>query len=181
MVLRAAMLPIRIDFRSESEAATPAGIALLVAGAFLTAAGAAWTASLLAEIGQVESGIADIEGPGHRLDGHGSGQAREVRRQVRQANLVVQEMTIPWDRLFRGLESAEDDEVALLELEPDAAKRTVRISGEAKHLEAMLEYSRRLERTGTLDRVVLLGHEIRIDDAQRPVAFSLSAAWRESP
>ena len=175
------MLPIHIEFRSQRPGATGIGIALLIAGAFSAAAGAAWTASLVTDIGQVESKISGIERAVRHSAGHGGGSGSEDRREIREANLVVQEMTVPWDRLFQGLESAEDDEVALLALEPDAGKRTVRISGEAKHLKAMLEYSRRLERTGTLGDVVLLGHEIRTEDAQRPVAFSLSAAWKESP
>jgi hypothetical protein len=90
-------------------------------------------------------------------------------------------MTLPWDRLFRELEVAASREVALLAVQPDVASRQVRISGEAVSFKAMLEYSRRLEQTDMLGEVVLLGHEVRSQDPQRPVTFSLSAGWSERP
>jgi Tfp pilus assembly protein PilN len=107
--------------------------------------------------------------------------AREMQQEVRIANQVVQQMTLPWDRLFRELEASASKEIALLAVQPDVAGRQVRISGEARTFKDMLEYSRRLEQSEMLGDVILLGHEVRSQDPQRPVAFSLSAGWSERP
>jgi len=53
-------------------------------------------------------------------------------------------MNVPWDSLFRELEGAADESVALLAIQPDPASRQVRIAGEARRLDAVLNYIERL-------------------------------------
>ena len=75
------------------------------------------------------------------------------------------------------LESMPRDNIALLALTPDARKGQVRISAEAKDLEAMLGFHRNLEASDELSDVSLLSHEIVANVAERPVQFNLSATW----
>ncbi|MCG6877296.1 MAG: PilN domain-containing protein, partial [Betaproteobacteria bacterium] len=101
---------------------------------------------------------------------------RGLAEEIRDANAVIERMNVPWDALFRELEAAAGDGVALLAIQPDPTSRRVRIAGEARELGAVLGYVERLEAREGLAHVHLLGHEMR-DAAPRPVAFTLIAQW----
>lgn len=83
----------------------------------------------------------------------------------------------PWQALFVALEGLASDDVALLSLTPDARKRQVRITAEARDLGAMLAYHRKLEGTPALRDVSLVSHEFAEQVQGRPVRFSLVASW----
>ena len=93
---------------------------------------------------------------------------------------TLERLAMPWDALFGALESATSDQVALLGIEPDAKARTVVISGDSKDYLAVLSYVLSLSNTEALDRVQLVRHEVKTSDPQKPVSFSVSAAWREA-
>ena len=178
------MRPIRVDFLRNPAAPSPVGMAFLLAGALAAALSVSWYVSVLGEIDRLETSAAEMKRMTRRAPGRmteSPRDARETQQEVRIANLVVQQMTLPWDRLFQELEASASKEISLLAVQPDVAGRQVRISGEAKTFKAMLDYSRRLENSAMLGEVVLLGHEVRSQDPQRPVAFSLSAGWSERP
>jgi hypothetical protein len=86
----------------------------------------------------------------------------------------------PWEGLFAALEAAANDEIALLGIEPDPKTGTVLISGDSKDYPAVLAYVLNLARTGGLSRVELVRHEVKPNDPQRAVAFSVSAGWDEA-
>ena len=98
--------------------------------------------------------------------------------EVAEARDTVQRLSTPWDRLFSALESAADEQVALLAIEPDPKSGTVMISGDSKDYLAALTYVLKLSQTDTLSHVQLARHEIRSSEPQKPVSFSISAAWR---
>jgi hypothetical protein len=86
---------------------------------------------------------------------------------------AAQRLSLPWLDLLAALESAATEEVALLGIDPDAAKGTVLITGEARDYLATLDYLRGLGRSETLSQVQLVRHEQK----GRAVAFSVSADW----
>jgi len=89
---------------------------------------------------------------------------------------------VPWERLFRGLEAAAIDRVALLAIEPDLEQRTITISGEAKDYLATLSYVAGLsDQHQAFAKVYLQRHEMRAGAAERPVAFTVSATWGRRP
>jgi hypothetical protein len=98
--------------------------------------------------------------------------------EVQHANSVLRELGLPWDVLFRAVESSAGKNIALLALEPDLRKGTVTISAEAKNFDAMLEYARQLGQRDVFASVHLQRHLIQQADPQRPVRFSLLAVWR---
>ncbi|AIL61937.1 MULTISPECIES: PilN domain-containing protein [Pseudomonas] len=104
-------------------------------------------------------------------------QSREQAEKLAQMRSVSQQLQRPWERLFDMLEALPQDDVALLTLTPDARKGQVRISAEARDLEAMLTFHKRLEASGELRDVSLLNHEIMAKQAEHPVQFNLSATW----
>jgi len=92
---------------------------------------------------------------------------------------TVERLGLPWTKLFAALESAASDQVALLAIEPDTKTGTVKISGDSKDYLAALGYVLNLSQAEALSNVQLVRHEVRQNDPQRPVAFSISAAWNE--
>lgn len=104
-------------------------------------------------------------------------ETREQAANLAEMRKVSQQLRRPWERLFAMLEAMPRDDIALLSLTPDARKGQVRISAEARDLEAMLEFHQRLEASDELSDVSLLSHEIVANVPEHPVQFNLSASW----
>jgi Tfp pilus assembly protein PilN len=100
-------------------------------------------------------------------------------REIRRANEVIEQIALPWDRLFRAVESAAGERVALLGITPDQKSGTVEVAGEAADVNAMFDYVKRLQRQPSLVRVYLLNQKLNDQDAQRPVRFTVTASWLE--
>lgn len=101
--------------------------------------------------------------------------------EVKAAEAVVKSLTVPWASLIEALERASTKEVALLQLQPDAQNRTLRLTLEARSREAMFDYVRRLNASRTLGEAHLLNHQVQADDPQRRIQFSIQAVMRDSP
>jgi len=97
------------------------------------------------------------------------------------ARQTIGRLAIPWGRLFAALEAAHSERIVLLAIEPDAENRTVTVTGEAKDYLAALSYLANLGQQASLTRVHLLHHELRRQTSPRPLLFTISAAWQESP
>ena len=115
-----------------------------------------------------------------RLDPRRMKPARNAPpEEVALARETAQKLSTPWSTLFAALESAATDQVTLLSIEPDAKAGTVVITGDSKDYLATLTSVLNLSRVGALSGVQLLHHEVKANEAQKPVAFSISAAWKE--
>ena len=99
--------------------------------------------------------------------------------EVAAARDTVDRLGLPWTKLFSALEGAANEHVALLAIEPDTKSGTVTISGDSKDYLSALTYVLNLSRADTLSHVQLVRHEVKQNDPQRPVSFSISAAWNE--
>ena len=95
--------------------------------------------------------------------------------ETKAAEAVVRQLTVPWAALVGALEKASMRDVALLQLQPDADQRRLRLTAEARDREAMFSYLRRLEAAPALAEVVLVSHQVQQDDPQRPIQFSVQA------
>ena len=98
--------------------------------------------------------------------------------EVKQANQVVRQLSLPWNALFKAVETSGGKSIALLSLEPDLQKGTVKISGEAKDFDALLEYVRQLSKREVFGSVLLQNHQIQQDIPEKPLRFSLLAHWK---
>ncbi len=99
------------------------------------------------------------------------------------AEKTVRELGTPWSRLLADLEEASNDtanDVAVLEVEPDHAKHRVRVTAEARNLDQVLAYVRRLRKAPDLRYPMLESHEIRAEDKDHPVRFQVSADWSDA-
>jgi len=106
--------------------------------------------------------------------------ARAQRLEVEQANQVVRQLGQPWNALFNAVETSGERSIALLSLAPDPHKGTVKISGEAKDFNALLDYVKQLSTREVFGSVMLQNHQIQKDDPEKPVRFSLLAHWKEA-
>jgi len=104
-----------------------------------------------------------------------------VEAEAKHVEAVVRQLTLPWALLVETVEQASTGDVALLQLQPDAQQRTLRLTAEARHQAAMLEYLRRLGAAKVLTDVHVVSHQVQREDPRRPVQFVVQAAFREAP
>jgi hypothetical protein len=157
------------------------GVALAAVGALATAAVVQEYVDASQCLSVWQAKIADVRRMSQRAPGAIAEVTRDpaqLRQEIRVANVVLHQIALPWDELFLELERSRDKSVALLSVQPDLQSRVVRIGGEAKNLRAVVEYARRLGKTGLLHDAYLVGHEVKTQDPQRPVTFTLVAGWR---
>lgn len=108
------------------------------------------------------------------------GDSPEVREQIKRANAVLAQMNVPWGELFAAIETAQDDSIGLLAVQPDPGAGQILIGGQARTLPAVLAYMERLQQSERLREVVLTSHEFKPDEPGQPVEFTLAARWIEA-
>jgi len=94
---------------------------------------------------------------------------------------VVRQLALPWGTLVLAIEQAATRDVALLQLQPDADSRLVKLTAEARNREAMFDYVRRLGAAPGLGEVHVVSHQVQRDDPRRPVQFSVQASMKAAP
>jgi Tfp pilus assembly protein PilN len=104
----------------------------------------------------------------------------ELDAQVKAAEAVVRQLALPWAALIQAIEQAATRDVALLQLQPDAEGRLLRLTAEARHREAMFAYLRRLAAAEALSDVHIVSHQVQREDPQRPIQFSVQASLRSA-
>lgn len=97
-----------------------------------------------------------------------------VAKELDHARLVLSDLARPWDAMFGELERAAHAHVALLGVQPSSAGAAVRLRGEARSYEDLLDYIARLEQTERFGHVLLASHEEQEDGGVR---FSLVTKW----
>ena len=98
-------------------------------------------------------------------------------READRINAIIDKLTVPWDKLFRALETTPRERVALLSLTPDQRAGTALVAGEAADLGAMFSYIDRLQKQPTLASVYLLSQKFEEQDIQHPIRFTVTASW----
>ena len=101
--------------------------------------------------------------------------------EVKNAEAVLRQLALPWNTIIETMEDATTDDVALLQMQPDAQQRQLRLGAEARNQEAMLEYLRRLAAAKALSYVHVANHHVQMDDPQRPVQFTVQALLKGTP
>lgn len=106
-------------------------------------------------------------------------RAEPPARQQRARNdaALARALALSWEDLLLPLQQAVTEDVALLELDADAARGEFSLSGAAKGHEAMLRYLRRLHAESGLGAVSLVRHETRELDGLQGVLFTLRGTW----
>jgi len=92
------------------------------------------------------------------------------------AGNVARDLTAPWSELLRSIESIPAKDVALQIVEPVVAHQSLRITADARHFDAMLDYIEQL-RSRSLTNVVLTSHQIQLQQPGNPIRFQVQAKW----
>jgi Tfp pilus assembly protein PilN len=171
------MQRLQLDYVPHAGTARWLGIALLVLAALVGAKQADVYITAKRETAQLEARLARLESRGKQTTT--TALPESTLREIRRANDVIEQISLPWDRLFRAVESAAGEKVGLLGITPDQKSGTVEVGGEAADLNAMFDYVKRLQRQPTLTRVYLLNHKLNDQDPQHPIRFTVTASWME--
>jgi Tfp pilus assembly protein PilN len=173
------MRVLNLDFRREHRQARWLGIALLAAGLAAAVAVGTQYSQLTEESAQAEASVRQSGMAARRQTAvvRPSVDVQKVALEIKRASDVAFALKVPWNDLFESVEAANRPNVALLGIESDTAKRQVKISGEAKDIESVLEYLRFLGAQPKLANVYLQSHQLQQQDPQHPVRFVLGAAW----
>lgn len=167
--------PVQLDFVAPVHQAPLAGAALCAVGlAAALAIGLAFERKL-DERGRLDAMLGATARPRRRAP------SPELLKSAAEVAAVERELGIPWTRLLAELEAASHDSaasVSLLQVEPDPAKRLVRITAEVRALDDAVAYLQRLQKSAVLRNPMLESHERRKDDPQHPLRIKLSAEWR---
>jgi Tfp pilus assembly protein PilN len=171
------MRALALDYRSTPRL-PKIGLAILIVAVAAAIHGGIHYREVETDIVKWEEKKAEAE----RLSRHKPAKARqagaaELGAEIKQAKAVLLQLALPWNELFNAMEVSDYEQVALLAIEPDPQKNLVRISGEARTLTCVLNYVKVLQAAGSLDKVFLQSHQIQNQDADKPVRFTIVAAW----
>ena len=92
-------------------------------------------------------------------------------------NAIVQ-LNIPWSDVFDAIETATPNSIALISLEPDVKKQLLKGSAEALNSDAMIAYIELLKKQPLFVSVILLKHEVGVQDPYKPLRFEFEAQWQ---
>ena len=174
------MKKLNLDFESRLRRNAWAGWALLLIGVALCGEMGVSYFALQREMGDLENSL--LKNGLAIKSVTPKGVASYTPLELTHAQETIARIAIPWGNLFQAVESVKVEQVALLDLEPDAKTGTLLLRGEAGDLPALLTYIARLRQAKQLYEVYLLRHEIRRDgDPSRPIIFSASARWGINP
>lgn len=105
----------------------------------------------------------------------------QVLADLRRANAIIDQLTVPWDELFDAVQAADARGLGVLSLTPNARDRTVRLSGESRSMTDLLAYLDRMAAQPALSQVHLLGYNTLPRDGVPVLSFTLVATWRQRP
>lgn len=165
-----------LDHFASDRRAVRGGWLLFAAGVAIAGVLGGWGNSLRAQRDAIEDQAALVTRTAAPARAPATLDPRRLEEAERRARLVAQELSLPWSDLFDAVEAAIDPSVALLAIEPDARRAAVRVTGEARSKQAMLDYMTRLGAQKPIVRVLLESHTDR-GGARAPVQFTVIAHW----
>lgn len=170
------MHPLELDYVAFPRRARWPGIAVLALSLAVAAGVVGRYRDARGELAALEAahGLVDVDRaaksiPRERLD-----------EEAKMVNEVVRQLGLPWARMIAAVEKASTGDVVVLQLQPEAQQRLLRLTAEAKSREAMLGYVRRLGEDRALGDVYLVRHEVKLDQPGRPIQFAVQAALKDA-
>jgi hypothetical protein len=157
---------------------------LIWPGLIVLAISLAIAAGLVLRYSHTRDELARLQASGKLVSSERRPQAsmskERLEAEVKSAEAVVRELALPWASLIQAIERSGTSQVALLQLQPDAETRTVKLTAEARTREAMFDYLRRLGAAPGLAQVYIVSHQVQREDPQRPIQFSVQASLRNA-
>lgn len=174
----AALNKMTLDFRRDMSRWRNSGTWLLIFGVCAaTAVGMGYTETKRQLVQSRHDASSLLQADAPPVAEQSDSDKTQLAAEIKHAAGIVQQLSLDWNQLFRAVQLSAGAQVALLSIQPDAVKQVIRITGEARDMDAMLEYVTRLRRQHALAQVILTNHEIKAQDPDKPVQFSISAKW----
>jgi seryl-tRNA synthetase len=104
-------------------------------------------------------------------------RVKEIDSQDKALTLAVEEILLPWNSMFKALETANHEGIQMLSIEPNAKSRLVRIRAVALDTESMMRYLSNLDAQKSLRNVVLVSHEVVEMNGQSAIELVAEAVW----
>jgi Tfp pilus assembly protein PilN len=171
------MRALELDFVARPRRSSWQGAMLLLAGAIAVLELFSSHDELLREHASISDEIAQIERRGRGISAGAGAVDETTAQEIVSANGIIDQLVVPWDRLFRAVEGAAFDKVVLVSISPDVRAGTVEIMGETTDRETMMDYVRRLAEQPELSGVYLLSHQYEARGGVRPFRFTATASW----
>jgi len=165
---------LELDFAPPRRNA-PVGWMLLAAGVVIATIAGVQFRSAHAERLASAGALSAASGRFMPLAADASGAGADPRA-TKAAAIVARDLRVPWAELLSALEAVQAREVALLGVEPSATRHNVRITAEAKNLDAMVGYLEHL-RGPAFPEVSLMSHQDEPQTPGDPVRFVVQARW----
>jgi Tfp pilus assembly protein PilN len=174
---------IPIDFAPGARKPGRVGRVLLLASATLLGVVLWQSGRLVAERGAALSELRSIGADRSHASASPLPEKSDPRQiaLVRATRQVASTLGTPWAGLLSSLGSAARKDVALLGIEPSVAKRSVRLTAEARDDVEMLAYLGTLQHDPRLSSVVLASHQVQAQSPGAPVRFQIQAQWGGTP
>lgn len=96
---------------------------------------------------------------------------------VRSVNKAITQLNLPWREILVSFERLTPKNIALLSIEPNGAKHTIKGEAETKAPEAMINYMQVLHQSKTFATAHLLEHKINEQDPERPLRFTFEVTF----
>ena len=130
--------------------------------------------SVQSRIGEVDTRVNAIQQINSLLADSGNSEAQPLSV---AAVKDIAAARLPWAALFNALESAGSDNIGLLAVEPDAevAQQKLHILGDARRIEDVTAYARRLVSADPIRQAIITDHEIHPESGI--VRFRLDIMW----
>lgn len=169
------MMKLDFDFKTGSRRPNAAALVLLVLGGVALAASLLQLRQTDREEAVLQDEIARLELARDSRPGGKTGKHDEAK--LAQSRIAAS-LDYSWQPAFAALEAAHSGKIALVSLEAGQGKKQMSIVAEARRLADAVEYVTQLGHQNGVKRAVLLQHEVREDDAEKPVRFSVQLEMR---
>lgn len=98
---------------------------------------------------------------------------------IEATNIAIKQLNLPWSDLFDALENSTTQDIALLDIEPDAVKGILKIQGETSTSTEMITFVEKLKQQKIFFDAYIAKHEISERTSQKPLRFLVETKWRK--
>lgn len=147
------MLPVQLDFRAAPGAESRFGRMLAWVGAGALALVVAIYVMLI-----IAQRDAERDRVMQKADSRRLADADRAAAKYDPDGEVMRRLARPWQKMLLAVESASEEQVALLEIRPDPSRKTLRLVGESPNLDAALAYLKKLQALEVLARAHLVSY-----------------------
>jgi hypothetical protein len=171
----------RIDFIAPAARSSRAGAVLFVLGVLLAGASVMDDADRSEELTRTQERLKKARTAQKRAEAARAPLRGGEFAGFKQSGDVARRLALPWGDLLDALERADNEQVALLAVDPDAERGRLRLSGEAINMDALVKYIKSLDGKGGIAGLRVMTQQTKQGDAQHPVEFVLESNWSRGP